>query len=333
MSKLNKQIKAKDGSMSDLREEIKLKEKQITNLQEELQLKDEKVSNLQKEVELVQQKIEKKINDIELQLKTRDEIIANLQSSVKLKDDQIQTLKDSLKLKGEQVDTLDSSIKFKDEKIATLERTFKLKEEEINNLKAATVDKNVLNQKAKLNNELKEKLEILTGELTKADEDLEILESENEKLRNQLALSEASKIIDWTDVSLPKREILQKMHEILTKALHNVTIAVPNIKELQELYLYEVRSSVNMKVSCSIDPLVAEDSELLEELESLDNISIRMYEGEDRYVLDRDGEELLFAVIGKNEDNHLVLHTRDPKHLKLFRALVMEGWLRSRKIE
>ncbi|MFX1357026.1 MAG: hypothetical protein ACFFA8_07040, partial [Promethearchaeota archaeon] len=153
------------------------------------------------------------------------------------------------------------------------------------------------------------------------------------KLRNQLALSEASKIIDWTDVSLPKHEILKKMHEILTKALHNVTIVLPNIKDLQELSLYEMRSSVNIKVSCSIDPLVAEDSELLEELESLDNISIRLYEAEDRYVLDRDGEELLFAVIGENEDNHLVLHTRDPKHLKLFRALVMEGWLRSRKIE
>ena len=333
MSKLNEQRKAEEGLMSDFQEELKFREKQITDLKEELRRKDEKVSNLQKEVELIQQKIEAKIRDIELQLKTRDEIIENLQSSVKLKDDQIHTLKDSLKLKSEQVQTLDSSIKFKDDKIATLEKTIKLKEEEINRVRGNTVDKDFLNKKEMLNEELKEKLEILTGELTKADEDLEMLESENEKLRNQLALSEVSKIIDWTDVSIPKYEILKKMYEILTKALHNVTIAVPNIKDLQELYLYEVRSSVNMKISCAIDPLVAEDSELLEELESLDNISIRMYEGEDRYVLDRDGEELLFAVIGKNEDNHLVLHTRDPKHLKLFRALVMEGWLRSRKIE
>ncbi|MFX0176219.1 MAG: coiled-coil domain-containing protein [Candidatus Hodarchaeota archaeon] len=320
-------------TMTDLEEELKLKEQQIKNFQQELQSKEEKVSYLQKQVDLVEQKIEKKIKDIELQLKTKDEIIANLQSSVKLKDDQIQTLKDSLNLKDEQVETLDTSIKFKDEKINTLERTLKLKEEEIKNFKVSSIDKDLLNEKENLNKDLKEKLEILTGELTKADEDLETLEKENEKLRNQLALSEASKIIDWTDVSLPKTEILEKMREILMKALHNVTIAVPNIKQLQELYLYDVRSSVNMKISCSIDPLVAEDSELLEELESLDNISIRMYEGQDRYILDRDGEELLFAVIGKNENNHLVLHTRDPKHLKLFRALVMEGWLRSRKIE
>ncbi|MFX0057744.1 MAG: coiled-coil domain-containing protein [Candidatus Heimdallarchaeota archaeon] len=329
MSKLNKQ----KITMTDLEEELKLKEQQIKNFQQELQSKEEKVSYLQKQVDLVEQKIEKKIKDIELQLKTKDEIIANLQSSVKLKDDQIQTLKDSLNLKDEQVETLDTSIKFKDEKINTLERTLKLKEEEIKNFKVSSIDKDLLNEKENLNKDLKEKLEILTGELTKADEDLETLEKENEKLRNQLALSEASKIIDWTDVSLPKTEILEKMREILMKALHNVTIAVPNIKQLQELYLYDVRSSVNMKISCSIDPLVAEDSELLEELESLDNISIRMYEGQDRYILDRDGEELLFAVIGKNENNHLVLHTRDPKHLKLFRALVMEGWLRSRKIE
>jgi chromosome segregation ATPase len=333
MSKLNKQRKTEDRSMSNLQEELKLKEKQISRLKEELRIKEEKVSNLQKEVDLVQQKIEKKFGDIELQLKTRDEIIANLQSSVKLKDDQIKTIKDSLKLKDEQVQTLDSSIKFKDEKINTLERTVKLKEEETKDFKAAMIDKKLYDEKEKKVEELKEKLEILTGELTKADDDLETLEAENETLRNQLALSEASKIIDWTDVTLPKSEILEKMREILKKALHNVTIAVPNIKDLQELYLYEVRSSVSMKISCLIDPLVAEDSELLEELESLDNISIRMYEGNDRYVLDRDGEELLFAVIGKNEENHLVLHTKDPKHLKLFRALVMEGWLRSRKIE
>jgi hypothetical protein len=132
---------------------------------------------------------------------------------------------------------------------------------------------------------------------------------------------------------IPKKLILEKMKEILMKAVHNVTIVVPNIKDLQELTLYEVRSSVIIKVSTSIDITLEEDAEILEELESLDNITIRMFDSEDRYVIDRDNEELLFSVIGKSEDNNLVIQTRDSMHINLLKYLSMEAWLRSRKLD
>ena len=290
----------------------------------------------QKHLDTMQKEIE--IKDLKLKtqdqvIRTKDEMIENLQNSIKLKEDQIQTLRDSLELKSEQVNTLDNSVKIKDEKIKALEKSIELKENQLKSLTETTVDKNILLEKDKNLEDLENKIEILKNELTTADEDLEAMEQENERLRNQLAAASGAKIIDWTEIEIPKSRILEKMKEILMKALHNVTIAIPNIKDLQKLLLYEVKSSVNMKISCYIDPTLEEDAELLEEFESLDNISIRMYEGQDRYVLDRDGEELLFAVIGKNESSHLVIHTKDPKHLKLFRSLVMEGWLRSRKIE
>ena len=306
-------------------EEIDNLRKEIENLKEQLAIKNDelkKLRNLQDQL---------KVKDE--QLSTKDDLINNLKNTLKLLEDQIKTLKDSYALKDEQVKTLDSSLKVKDEKIQTLEKSAELKEKEINVLLDTRVDKNSLKDKENEILELKGKLEILKGELTKADEDLETLENENEKLRNQLAVASGSKIIDWTSIDIPKSKILAKMKEILMNALHNVTIAVPNIKDLQALTLYEVRSTVNMKISCYIDPGLEEDAELLEEFESLDNISIRMYEGEDRYILDRDGEELLFAVIGNADQNHLVVHTKDSKHLKFFKSVVMEGWLRSRKIE
>ena len=306
-------------------EEIDNLRKEIENLKEQLAIKNDelkKLRNLQDQL---------KVKDE--QLSTKDDLINNLKNTLKLLEDQIKTLKDSYTLKDEQVKTLDSSLKIKDEKIQTLEKSAELKEKEINVLLDTRVDKNSLKDKENEILELKGKLEILKGELTKADEDLETLENENEKLRNQLAVASGSKIIDWTSIDIPKSKILAKMKEILMNALHNVTIAVPNIKDLQALTLYEVRSTVNMKISCYIDPGLEEDAELLEEFESLDNISIRMYEGEDRYILDRDGEELLFAVIGNADQNHLVVHTKDSKHLKFFKSVVMEGWLRSRKIE
>ncbi|MFW9781433.1 MAG: hypothetical protein ACFFFB_04025 [Candidatus Heimdallarchaeota archaeon] len=292
-------------------------------------LNQKHMNTIQKEIELRDLKLKAQ----EQIVKTKDEMIENLQNSIKLKEDQIQTLKDSLKLKSEQVNTLDNSVKIKDEKINTLEKSIELIERQLENLSDTSIDKNILLERDKIIQDLEEKIEALSKELATADEDLEAMEQENEKLRNQFTAASGAKIIDWTEIQIPKSRILEKMKEILMKALHNVTIAVPNIKDLQKLLLYELKSSVNMKISCLIDPSLEEDAELLEEFESLDNISIRMYEGEDRYILDRDGEELLFAVIGKNENNHLVIHTKDPKHLRTFRALIMESWLRSRKIE
>jgi len=309
------------------------KDKQIKSLQEEIARLQKEVARLQNELKFKVQDLESQFKDVDIKIKTKEDLIKNLQSSLKLKDDQIQTLKDSIELKTEQVKTLDNSIKFKDEKIGTLEKTLTLKDEEIKTLKATTVESSFVEEQNKNLKELENKFEVLKGELTKADEDLVALEEENEKLRNQIAISEASKIIDWTDIEISKIDILKKMRDILLNALHNVTITVPSIEDLQDLYLYEVRSSVNMKISCSIDPVSAEDSELLEEFESLDNISIRMYVAEDRYVIDRDGEELLLGVVGRNENNHLIIHTKDPKHIKFYRSTIMESWLRSRKIE
>lgn len=304
----------------------------IAKLQEELKQKEKIINELRERLLSIEEGL-KKFDDIDLKLKIKDDLIENLKGSLSLKDDQIKTIKSSMDLKEEQVQTLEYSLKIKNVKIKTLEKSFHLKEEQLKELASSTVEKNLLMEKDEKIEKLQEKLNILNGELEKADEDLEALETENERLRNNLASASGPKIVDWTDIEISKADILKKMRDILNKALHNITIAVPDIKDLQELHLYEVRSSVNMKISCSIDPSLEEDAELLEEFGSLDNITIRLYDQKDRFVLDRDGEELIFGIIGKNENNNLVIHTRDSKHQRLLRSLVMEGWLRSRKID
>jgi len=270
------------------------------------------------------------MEEFKKQLEPKDDLINTLQSSLKLKDDQIETIKDSIKLKNDQIQTLESSIKIKEEKIGALEKTIQLKEEELKSGGGSSGDASDVE-------DLKKEIDILNGELAKADEELEKLELENETLRKGSASGDsggasASGIRDFTEANIPKEDILAKMKDILASSLHKVTIAVPSITDLQDLYLYEVRSSVNMQISCIINPGIEIHSELLEEFESLDNISIRSYEGEDRYVIIADGAEMLFAVIGKSENNHLVFHTRDEAHIKLFNSMITEAWLRSRKI-
>jgi len=277
-------------------------------------------------------KVKKKFEDYDLIIKSKEELINNLNTSLSLKEDQIKTMIDSMNLKEQHIDTLNKSLEIKNQNIKTLEKSFNLKEEELKELSSSTVKKNLLEEKDEEIEECQKKLTILTGELENADEDLEALEAENEKLRNNLASESDVKIIDSTFREIPKADILKKIRDILGNAVHSVTIAVLDINDLQDLHLYEVRANVNVKIMCNIDPSLEDDAKLLEELESLDNITIRLYEDRDRFLIDRDGEELLFSIVGEGENNNLMLYTKDVKHQRLLRSLVMEGWLRARKL-
>ncbi len=305
------------------------RDRKIRELEEELKIKDRIIRELKEELKKVIQKFE----NYDLIIKSKEDLTNNLTTSLNLKDDQIKTMIDSMNLKEQQLDTLNKSLEIKNQKIKTLETSISLKEEELKELGASTVNKNLIEEKDEEIEDYQNKLTILTGELEKADEDLETLEQENEKLRNNLASESDVKIIDSTFRKMPKADILKKMREILGNAVHNVTIAVLDINDLQDLHLYEVRAHTNVKIMCNIDPSLEDDAELLEELESLDNISIRLYEDRDRYLIDRDGEELLFSIVGEGENNNLVLYTKDSKHQRLLRSLVMEGWLRARKLD
>ena len=275
----------------------------------------------------------RKFEEYDLKFKSKEELITNLTKSLELKEDQIKTMIDSMNLKEQHNDTLNTSLQIKNEKIKDLEKNIRTINEKLNLLNSSTVDKDLITEKDDELEEYQNKLNILKGELEKQEEDLDALEAENEKLRNDLASSSDPQIIDWTYVEIPKESILKKIREIISKAVHNVTIAVPDIKDLQDLHLYEVRSSVNMKIMCYIDPSLEDDEQLLMEFESLDNITIRMYEDKDRFLIDRDGEELLLSIKGESENNNLVIHTKDEKHQRLLRSLVMEGWLRARKLD
>ncbi|MFO8017388.1 MAG: hypothetical protein R6U96_02035 [Promethearchaeia archaeon] len=258
--------------------------------------------------------------------------IEMLKDSVRLKDDQIQTIKDSMKLKNEQIQTLEKSMKLKEDKIQTLEKTIELKEQQIKDAEGSSGKTQELEEKEEEITELKQQVDILNEELLKADKDIENLELEIEELRSGAQSTGDSKIPDFTDIEISREEILNKMRDILGRALSKVTLVVPTITDLMDLQLYDVRSSVNLKISCLINPGIEEHSALLEEFEVLDNISLRAYEEKDRYVIIRDGEELMMAIIGNKPNNHLAFHTKDAAHIKFFNSLVLEAWLRSRKI-
>ena len=102
-------------------------------------------------------------------------------------------------------------------------------------------------------------------------------------------------IMTYDKKQFTRREVLIKIKEILREATSNVFLVVPTIEDTEELQLYEIKSSTNIRVACAVN-FLGFHSELLDEIESLENIILRDYKEQDRYVINRDNEELFIAV-------------------------------------
>ena len=72
-------------------------------------------------------------------------------------------------------------------------------------------------------------------------------------------------------------------------------------------------------------------SELLDEIESLENVILRDYKGQDRYVINRDNEELFIAIIGEREDNLLTIYTTDKQHIRILGFFSADSLFKGRK--
>ncbi|MFX1476873.1 MAG: hypothetical protein ACFFCI_01960 [Promethearchaeota archaeon] len=139
-------------------------------------------------------------------------------------------------------------------------------------------------------------------------------------------------IDDLNKIEVTKAEFLPKINEILEKSQHRIMLTVPRITDLEDLELYNVRSSVNIKIACYIDTGFDVDLRIVRELESFENIEIRNYKYQDRWVIFRDGKELLCVIIGAEESNYLFFRSEDDSHIKILSYLATDPWLRSKKI-
>ncbi len=259
----------------------------------------------------------------------KDQIL-QLKESLKLKNEQIKTLKESLLFKKEEAKSLRNTTQYQEAQIEKLEELVKKREEQMNSMGKSSANEAQLEEILEKKNKIIEDLE------AQADSLKQRLELKGETL---IELKEESQteihdtnIIDYTDIEIKPSEIIEKMNDILSKAINSVTIAVPNITDLEHLSLYEVKSSIAVKISCFIDLRREEHADIYREIENEGNLSIRSYDGKDQYIIMRDNEELLFAVIGKQENNHLALYTKDTEHIKALTPMVMDTWLRSKKL-
>ena len=123
-------------------------------------------------------------------------------------------------------------------------------------------------------------------------------------------------------------EMLNKIDEILKRTISSILIVVPELKDLENIRLYELKSSTSIRIACKVDSF-----ELFDELTSLGNVKIINYEKEDRYGIIRDNEELFISIFGEDKNNLLTFYTDDLKHIQVVNTLITECWINGKIVE
>ncbi|GAB4327914.1 MAG: hypothetical protein Kow0069_34980 [Promethearchaeota archaeon] len=316
-------VKQREAEVAELMETFRELKAQMAAVDAKLAAKDEKIKFLTEQLQVLKEN-----------QALKDEQVQGLRRSLELKDEQIQTLNENLLIKAEQIKTLEADRDAKAEQIQEILAEVQelqgggASAEEVEQLKAQLEQKErLLEAKNQRISELEEEIRLLNQDLDATDKDIEELHKELEELRS--ATKGGADVRSWR---LTREQVVTIITDVIRRTLHTMTLVVPQITDLEDLRLFDVKAKVAMKVSCRVDPTDSVHGDLLMEYEALDNCSLRNYEGMDRWAISKDNDELFFAAVGTGGDEFLAFHTSDPNHIKLFNPVFMEAWLRARKL-
>ncbi|MBN2150572.1 MAG: hypothetical protein JW839_03900, partial [Candidatus Lokiarchaeota archaeon] len=126
-------------------------------------------------------------------------------------------------------------------------------------------------------------------------------------------------------------EIIKLLNELLDKAIHNVMIVVPSIKDLQELDLMKLKPSVKVMVSVKVDMKSQPELDFVTELDKVNKLDIRSFENEDRFGINVDRGVVFIGVNSKTMPFGLI--TEDPQAIDLFvKQFLIETWTLGRPV-
>jgi len=296
----------------------------VDELKNKLAQKEQEIA----EITTTFKEVKNSIEGLKQQLASKDNLITTLQSNITAKNDQVTTISGMVKTKDDFIATINHSLQMKDEQIFSLKNTVEAKENEIL-LLMQKVDKSkgmvsntFLEEKSKRVKELENEIKLLNLDLKGADDEVEKLK---DKINN--AASPAKGEIMMNSVS--RDQIINFLTDMVSRSVHNLVLTTPSIQDLAELGLYDARTSVNIKASCSVEPS-NDDQELLQEFEALDNITIRNFGSKDRWICLKDNEEMLIVSIGETNGAYF---SNDHNHIRFFNSLMQESWLMAKRIK
>ncbi|MHA1109500.1 MAG: hypothetical protein ACTSRE_00250 [Promethearchaeota archaeon] len=297
---------------------------ELEDCRKKLELKEQEIA----EITTTFKEVKNSIEGLKQQLASKDNLITTLQSNLTAKDDQVGTISGMVRTKDDQIATINHSLQMKDEQIFSLKNTAEAKENEILLLNQKVdkskgmVSNTFLEEKTKRVKQLENEIKLLNLDLKAADDEVEKLK---DKINNAGTPAKGEIMMN----SVSRDQIINFLTDMVSRSVHNLVLTTPSIMDLAELGLYDARTSVNIKASCSVEPS-NDDQELLQEFEALDNITIRNFGSKDRWICLKDNEEMFIASIGETNGAYF---SNDHNHIRFFNSLMQESWLLAKRIK
>lgn len=126
-----------------------------------------------------------------------------------------------------------------------------------------------------------------------------------------------------------------QINDSISRAKMRLHIIAPKIEHIDIIALSKLRSNVNIRISTNYNSINVMDQEKLSQIERYPNISIRNYQRENIWAINKDFEEVIVCVVSKSESGGIEIAGMGSvldEHIKLFAGVLEDVWIQSKKL-
>ncbi len=329
-------IAAKDGEIANFNASFKEIQVQLTEIGEIIKSKDSEIEGLHSRIEMLTAESMNKDGEAfrwKAKYDLLEETVSRSKQEVMISQRKVEGFQkesekanEALKVltaeKAELQVKLDELAK---ESQAKLDELKKQSQSEADALRAETlrVQDQLSGQEAAVK-EQEKKMRALQDEMATLKDKL-VAEIESKKAIESKVSSTSMRLVIGSDA------IIKLFNELLENALHSVMFVVPTLKELQQLDLTKLRSSVKATAAVKLDVASKADISIVEEIQKKHRIEIRAFNLDDRYGISVDRGIVFIGVNSKTEPFGMI--TQNEEAIDLFvRQFIIEAWTRGRPI-
>jgi len=179
-------------------------------------------------------------------------------------------------------------------------------------------------------------VDTLNQELSKILERLDISETTTEEFWEQ---AKKKTVMSMKDIWFIKSIEGARAHinEEISKAKMRILIVSPTIAEIDVSLLKSLPKHVNIRIAAYIDSSSATHKSIIQELDTMQNVSYRHRELQNLWGINRDYEEVILCIlsqtkIGKKEAVEIGgIGSMVQAHMKIFVPVLEEAWIKAQK--
>ncbi|MHA1130550.1 MAG: hypothetical protein ACTSQI_06350 [Candidatus Helarchaeota archaeon] len=124
-----------------------------------------------------------------------------------------------------------------------------------------------------------------------------------------------------------KEETLKEFNHLIENTSYRLSLVIPTIEDLEQLNL-QLDAKINLRIATSLDLSKPVHKKIANQFS---NAEFRNYSGKDRWVIERDGQEICIVALSENKD-YIGFSSTDSKIVNLFSKLLTEAWLKGEKV-